>query len=201
MAYGITVLNDSSYIQIDENYSNYSLVASGSASSGGSVSFPAGYSHVICMVRAPYGSNIYRSGSSETVVTISGATWEYKMFAKTTDVPQSAATHGFKVFNSAGTCSFSSTDLTLRVGYAALRPGIPTAFPFTVPSIGFHPFIIVDFIIPIGFEQQNTNSGLVMAAVATFNSDNSITYYKGYVASGPPFTLVFGGTRPIIHGR
>lgn len=200
MSFGLTIINDSNYVQIDENYSNYSLVASGFASSGASVSFPSGYNHVICMVRAAYGNSIYRSGSSPTVVTITGATWEYKMYAKTVDSPQASGTFGFVVYNTSGNRSFSSLDQTLRVKYFSYRPSTPQAFPFTVPSIGSHPFIIVDFIVPYGFVQNTQNTGFVMTAVATFNSDNSVTYFTGFLSGGPPFNTLFGGVRPILHG-
>jgi hypothetical protein len=196
MAYGLTVVNDSSYVQIDENYSNYAMVASGTAASGSAIGMPAGYGHFIFMVRAPYGSTLVRTGTS----TVTGATWEYQLYAQNAEVGVAGGDRGLRVYNAAGTCSFSSSNRQLRVRYFALRPAIPTAFPFTVGSVGFHPFIIVDSIMTYGFTPVNQNQGSALSAAAKFNADNSVTYSTVTTSGAPPISVIFGGTRPVIHG-
>jgi len=203
MAYGINIVNDSGYVQIDENYSNYSLIASGTAASGTRIYYPSGYSanNAIFMMRGAYGAKIYKYGRDLTYTEIRGATFEYKIYGKTTDASQSTSGFGLKVFNSAGACTFNSLDSTLRI-QGSMIVGQDISLPYTIPSPGYHPFILADPIKPIGRRAVSQNESVLLSPTCTFNSNNSLYLVtEGIESMGIPVSSLWANNRSIIIGR
>lgn len=129
MSYGLNIYNNSSFLQISENFKNYTLHVSGTVIVGTNtaVTFPALSAEVpLVFIRTTNTSNwigcwvqhdriILNAFTSTGNSTTSGVSVQYAVFTK--QVPQSTNTYGVRVYNSSGQLCFDSGLKYPRVAY------------------------------------------------------------------------------------
>lgn len=128
MSYGILVKNSSNYIQIDDNYSNYTLIASGSVGVSAStmnkvnpatVYFASQSSPVVVCIGNTGGAVVAllaTSASSVQFVSNANTTVSYRIYANVAHNPGSTSGYGLVVRNASGQVVFNSNLTYMRVG-------------------------------------------------------------------------------------
>ena len=137
MSFGFRSISSANFVQIDGDFSNFTLLQSGFASGSFlNISFPAVPSQVIGLVKLGLGDQFYITGGS------SGGVYEYRIYARNQDIPATEG-HGIRVRNASNQVVFDSGVRKLQVATAAYGLFIGTSGSVTLPSPGFHPFIAV----------------------------------------------------------
>lgn len=130
--YGLQVFNTDGIMTIDENFSTLQVVASGTATTGQVVNFPAQTNRPLIMVSVPYGRSFLGDGDYEfsyvsinprSQFYVSHLTYEggafaysYKVLVPRTNFNPSDVPWGLRVYNPSIGVTFDSGDLnTLRV--------------------------------------------------------------------------------------
>ena len=128
MSYGVLVKNSSGYIQIDDNYSNYTLIASGSVGISAStmskvnpatVYFASQSSPVVVCIGNTGGAVVAllaTSASSVQLVSGTNTTVPYRIYANVAHNPGSTSGYGLVVRNASGQVVFNSNLTYMRVG-------------------------------------------------------------------------------------
>lgn len=128
MSYGILVKNSSDYIQIDENYSNYTLIASGSVWVSAStvnqvnpatVYFASQSSPVVVCIGNTGGAVVAlfaTSASSAQFVSSASTIVSYRIYANVANNPGSTSGYGLVVRNASSQVVFNSNLTYMRVG-------------------------------------------------------------------------------------
>lgn len=141
MPAGLEVYNDAGALIVDSNSPNYSLLASGTASSGSPVSFTSTTVRPLVFVRFNTPNRFVRisalSSNSVTFQTydlqegtgnfsnpVSGST-EYKVFGIASTLAPSSPGFGLNVFDAAGNLIYDSNREIPRVREVATVPGLP----------------------------------------------------------------------------
>lgn len=147
MSYGILVKNSSGYIQIDDNYSNYTLIASGAVSVSAStaskvnpatVSFTSQSSPVVACIgdtSGAYVAVLSRSSTSVQFVSNASITLPYRIYANVANNPGSTSGYGLIVRNASGQVVFNSNLTYMRVGQLTFS----TVGYNTMPTV-YHPY-------------------------------------------------------------
>jgi hypothetical protein len=142
MAVGLEVYNDAGALVIDSNSPNYSLLASGTASSGTAVSFTSTTVRPLVFVRFNTPNRFVRisalSNNSVTFQTydlqegtgnfanpVAGST-EYKVFGIASTLTPSSPGFGLNVFDAAGNLIFDSNREVPRVRQVVTVPALPS---------------------------------------------------------------------------
>lgn len=146
MAYGFLALNNSGAVQVDENYSNYKVIASGTAT-GKSVVYFTDYGVVPLIMVRPVTLGTWITGYGQITTssfnTLCGNSttqvqYYYKVLVPVSSVTASGESFGLRVFNSANTLMFDSghTD-QLRISTVAdVTPSTSTTYVTTPTSSG-----------------------------------------------------------------
>lgn len=149
MPYGINIYNTAGNIIINQDYTNYHVVSSGTVANGGN--WPTVGTNQILYIRASVsGAQIYNPeenvfGASPAIVAVTGgAVMEYVIVERTPSV--SSATHGFRVYQSDGvTIAYDSGRSPIKV---------VSSLMYTAPSNGNYTFtdttINQPFAVPAG---------------------------------------------------
>ena len=128
MSYGILVKNSSGYTQIDDNYSNYTLIASGSVGISAStmskvnpatVYFASQSIPVVVCIGNTGGAVVAllaTSASSVQFVSNANTTVSYRIYANVANNPGSISGYGLVVRNASSQVVFNSNLTYMRVG-------------------------------------------------------------------------------------
>ncbi len=149
MTFGARVLGSAGYIQIDDNYSNYGLVQSGTATTSSKISLPNAGSPTayLILVRIQPGQHIrnvsmmndgfylYHVGASFS--------FEYRAFLRN-DLLTPGGGYGFRVFKPNGALAFDGAFTYARLRSVSIINTESTSFPLTIPGIGVNPWIYVN---------------------------------------------------------
>lgn len=151
MSYGFFVQNNAGRVQVDENYRNLGLVASGQLSGEGTITFPA---QTICaplvVIRHTLDGKhaaIFTLTSTSAYIWTDGVTdWAvYGLGSPVLDASQ----YGLEVFDSAGALAFTSRAEPLRLRtvvdvdmpypdfFSTGNPGDQPAYPYTPTFTGW----------------------------------------------------------------
>lgn len=140
MAVGLEVYNDAGALIIDSNSPNYSLLASGTASSGSAVSFPTTTVRPLVFVRFNTPNRFVRvsdltmssvtfqtydlqEGTGNFANPVSGST-EYKVFGVASTLSP-VSNFGLNVFDAAGNLIYDSNREVPRVKQVVTVPALP----------------------------------------------------------------------------
>jgi hypothetical protein len=147
MSYGILVKNSSGYIQIDDNYSNYTLIASGSVGVSAStvnqvnpatVYFTDQPSPVVVCVGNTGGAVVAlltTSSSSVQFVSNANITVSYRIYANVANNPGLISGYGLVVRNASSQVVFNSNLTYMRVGQLTFS----TVGYYSMPTV-YHPY-------------------------------------------------------------
>lgn len=147
MSYGILVKNSSGYIQIDDNYSNYTLIASGSVWVNAStvnqvnpatVYFANQSSPVVVCIGNTGGAVVAlftTSASSAQFVSNASTTVSYRIYANVANNPGSISGYGLVVRNASSQVVFNSNLTYMRVGQLTFS----TVGYYSMPTV-YHPY-------------------------------------------------------------
>lgn len=137
MSYGFRSISSSGFVQIDDSFSNFTLLQSGVAvGSFLNISYPSVPTQVFGFVKIPLGSAFYiTSGAGSTP-------YEYRIYARNEDIPASIS-YGMRVRSASNAVVFDSGTQKVRVASASYGLFSGTSGSITIPSPGFHPFFAV----------------------------------------------------------
>ena len=210
MSYGFQSFSSSGYAQIDQDYSNYALLQSGTVGTGNNtVYFPAQPVPPLVMVRIPLTATVFCpsmngsgavSTSSFYINASAGA--EYRVYARVQDMSASG-TYGLRVYNGSGAVVFDSGKQVLRIATVGYMAATPTTAAVTLPSPGFQPWICHNPLLFCGNLPRYPANGLLCAISARQNSDYSVTFYPrsfGLSSRLEPY-YADGGTRSLMLGQ
>lgn len=171
MSFGFRSISSGNFVQIDGDFSNFTLLQSGFASGSFlNISFPAVPTQVIGLVKLGLGDSFYITGGS------SGGVYEYRIYARNQDIPASES-NGIRVRNASNQVVFDSGVRKLQVATAAYGLFIGTSGTITLPSPGFHPFIAVAGASGItGGAFAPPNITVIFGPTVIQNSNFSVTY-------------------------
>lgn len=128
MSYGLLVKNSSNYVQIDQDYANCTLIASGSVSVTASttsavnpatISFAAQSSPVIVCIGATGSAFVAvytRTSSSVQFVSSATISLPYRIYASVANNPGTLTDYGLVVKNASGQVTFNSNLPYMRIG-------------------------------------------------------------------------------------
>lgn len=203
MSYGFRVLSSSGYVQIDENYSNYTLLQSGVASGRpADIGYPAQPTPVLIMVRTDYGGIIDDRGSTT-------GSYEYRIYTRNRDAP-AFQSYGVRVYESDGGLAFDSGNRKLRADVLAYAEFTGPSSSYTLGSPGYKPFIAYASFSGIIGIQATGNPQLRTALIgvrAIQNGDNSVTFAPGQLQliPAPPESIASSfwgsGTKTLMLGE
>jgi len=122
MSYGISIENESGYLQISDSYTNYVLVASGSVSatagatgsfsgvSPGDATITGLQAEDIVAVQGSFLSEKYRTSSAVGIYNWQTSTQSisYRVYRKSSNISASTSDYGLEVFDASGNLRFSS---------------------------------------------------------------------------------------------
>lgn len=172
MAHGIQILNSGGFVQIDETYKNYELVASGTAVTEQVISIPdRGVIPLIAIGGMTANQHAYLREATTTTFKVSGtanASFAYRVYAPSS----SAATtqFGFRVYNSAGAVNFDSLARYLRVAYtnifstASFPYSVNVNTPSTTAQLTFSTGVANSFVL---INATNSITGVVQQGVGS----------------------------------
>lgn len=191
MPHGLRIQSASGYTQIDENYSNYLLYASGSANSPSGI--PDYGSDQITLIRIPYGGVWgYDQGNS----TVEWRAYRLSQFVGAT------GSYGLRVYGGNGALHFDSNRQAMKVNsiteYDNLALILGSGFNI-YSGLSERPWIAIGFEGPIAFETADGgvgNMSYAIGPVARQNWDNSITIFPDSIGGGPPVIFLFVGDGP-----
>ena len=208
MSYGLVVLNAGLFVQIDDNYSNYSLVQSGFATTNTTVSAPSLRIEDLVFVRIPSGKSIgffhpvYNTYTNPSVYTLQGFglnkqeasadfVYEYRIF-KQSGVLTPTVNSPFQVFKPNGQLAFDAALVQPRIRTYTLYD--PAAGPVTLGSLGQNPWIYANSLqwtrdVPLaGFQTElKTVSASVLADFSvTIKETTDGVYSSFYTYTGAP---------------
>ena len=142
MSYGLQIYNQSGFLQIDDQYPQFVVVASGTASEGVDVYFPTQSSPPLIMLRPtnpgvfiggihPLWTDHFRATGSGT-----GDTFQYKILKSVNELSEPSSGYGLVVRGSAGQVVFNSeqTDMFRVNTVVTFAPGGQT--PVSVANNG-----------------------------------------------------------------
>lgn len=148
MAYGLTVKNSSNYIQIDQDYANCTLIASGTVSitastvntvNAATVSFPSQSSPVVVCIGATesaFVTLLAKTSSSVQFVASASISLPYRIYASTINNPGITTGYGFLVKNVSGGVVFNSNNSYMRVGQVSFSTVGYSTMPTVNHSFG-----------------------------------------------------------------
>ena len=188
MSYGFNIVNADGFIQIDDTYSNYYLVASGTAVSppagtsihfigktGGTVvSFPTQAEIPLLFIRFSNTSYYFilqdiTTSSFMAVISNSGnalaaLSFEYRVYSRrTATAPRTG--YGLQVFNASGGPIYSSNDASAVIGISTT---IPITLPITISKVDVgasNPFFLA-----------NNSSALLFIRPTSYNSSGVFVF-------------------------
>lgn len=202
--YGFYVLNDSGGVQIDQNYRNFVLLASGTGlSSGAAVTDPYPSIAKTVYVR-PSGSTGSIQIASSAAGTFSAQTagtgnWDWVIFADAALAPAPPDTWGIRVFDATGGIVFDSAFTPMHplgMVTATLGGGV-TSGTLPAAASGRRPYVGLGNLQPSGIYKTSPSSGQFVSPKITFNSATSVSIQEVYLTAGPPTNLPFGSSRNI----
>jgi len=176
MSFGFKSISNAGFVQIDDLYSNYTLLQSGTVVNSGMPSAPA---ESIIMVRL----------AINTVTFNFSGTYEYRIFVKKSSVA-TASGYGMKVMTGSSEVVFDSDIVALKIDYATMfffNPNIQL-HSITVPSQGYLPWFVgaasTGYVRFFATGNPNRPTGAV-GPVAVQNSDLSLKFELRVVAQFP----------------
>lgn len=209
MAYGLLVKNSSGYIQIDDNYSNYTLIASGSVTISESyddsikiatISFPSqSFPVSVCIgnTGSAFVACVSRTSTSVGLVASATVTISYRIYGLISVNPGSTSGYGLIVKNGSGGVVFNSNLPYMRIGQITTSTVGNATLPTVTHGYGAN---FVDI--------TNTGSGIYLF-IARYIEENSHlqgigirvangswTYGKVYVRAFVGLTGAGGGAYP-----
>lgn len=179
MSYGILVKNSSGYIQIDDNYSNYALIASGSVWVSAStvtrvnpatVYFASQSSPVVVCIGNTGGAVVALfaiTDSSAQFISNASTTVPYRIYANVADNPGSTSGYGLVVRNASSQVVFNSNLTYMRVGQ------------LTVSTVGY-------------YSMPTVYHGYGNAYVDITNSGSRVFLDVAWAPGKPTYALVLG---------
>ena len=207
MTFGVRVLGSAGYMQIDDNYSNYGLVQSGTATTSSKISLPNTGSPTayLILVRIQPGQhirNISMMNDGFYLYPVGASfSFEYRAFLRN-DMLTPGGGYGFRVFKPNGALAFDGAFTYARLRSVSIINAESTSFPLTIPGIGVNPWIYVN---SLGLYKA-VNSGvninwydICVKLQADYSvqvtSELDFTQYGANAMHSPEYT---GTSRPII---
>jgi hypothetical protein len=189
MSHGFYSYNDGYIVQIDDNYSNFVVAASGAIGSGGALSVPAGS---LGFVRPAGDGNIRLTNWSNgpSIPCISSSTGVYYYFIATPmfNLGASGDNHGLRIYRSDGSLAYDS-------GYSYPYPLQNISLPFDQSTWSYYPASSSNRSLYINvyalsesqliLQPGNENMGFVIGPVITFGS-RYISATVDILGNGPP---------------
>ena len=203
MAYGAKILNSSGYIQIDESYSNYTLIQSGSVYSPatwgatnrtpGTVSFPAQSNPVVVCIGttgSAYVAVVSVTQSSFSIISDIAVTVSYRVYALISDTSM-ASGYGFMVRNASGKNVFHSNANYLRMHQLNfLQQTAAAATPSFGHSFGAAYVAVTGTWDTLGLYTANPFTAAYFVVSAFRNASNAVYFSGIYGRKGPPAPVV-----------
>ena len=203
MGYGARILNSSGYVQIDEDYSNYTLIQSGSVTSPatwgtternpGTVSFPAQSNPVIvCLgtTGSAYVSVTSVTQSSFSIISDIAVTVSYRVYALIADASISNG-YGLMVRNSSGKNVFHSNANYLRMHQLNfLQQTAAAATSSFGHSFGAAYVAVTGTWGTLGLYTTNPYTAAYFVVSAFRNASNAVYFSGIYGRKGPPAPVV-----------
>jgi len=200
MSYGFQAINQSGYVQIDQDYSNFALYTSGSATTGTVVIVGIDLAECLVFIRLP--SNKWAStdggasfGDRFVIVPEYGAanfTYEYRVYRYSLAFSPSTG-YSLQVFRDDGSLCFDGNRDQTRIVSSnnyTLGSGL-----VTFASVGFNPWILanaLDFVevqgVPPSFQSWWFYLGARVNADLTVSVNSIQTKITGGVISVPANT-------------
>lgn len=116
MSYGLRIYNESGYVQIDDTYSNFTVIASGSGASAQEITFPAQARPPLVLISpASDGQPLVRWSLQTSSFQVRGGSFSYKVLVPTSDIGAGAESYGLRVYNASGGICFDSGREQFRV--------------------------------------------------------------------------------------
>ena len=180
MSYGFKSISSAGFVQIDDSYSNYTLLQSGFATgSFGNISYPAVAGEVMAMVKIGIG-HVF-----DVVNGSSGGAYEYRIYARNQDIPASL-TNGMRIRSSSNFVVFDSGVRKLQVAVASYGL-FSIGSSITLPSPGYHPWFAIAGASGIVASAYNNMFTALLGPRATQNSNLSVTFQVQTVGQIPAF--------------
>lgn len=184
MSHGLTVLNNSNFVQIDESFSNYRVIAEGTVgSSGGFVYFPNyGVIPIVMVQPLVVGQSLYAGSITSSFFGVGplGVSYKYKVLVPSNVVAHSGQSHGLRVYNGSNQLVFDSGNTgMLRLKQLLNIPGpfanqtFYTSLPY---SAGGNYMLLNSANLSYTF----THGGRFYPMQVEFNLVNSVDYALRY---------------------
>ena len=139
MSYGIEFRNDSGFLLIDGESSNYSLLASGTVAAGTAVTFPTAIGAPLIFIRFNASTyyvrvsiltvnsvtfQVWNSPANEIDATMVGGDVEYMVFGVASSLIPSSG-YGIHIFNSSSALVFDANTKVPRIKQVVTVPALP----------------------------------------------------------------------------
>jgi hypothetical protein len=181
MSYGFKSISSAGFVQIDDLYSNYTLLQSGTASGNfGNISFPAVSGETMALVKIGIG-NVF-----DVINGSSGGNYEYRIYARNQDIPASI-TNGIRILSPSNFVVFDSGVRKVQVATASYGLFSISSSAITLPSPGYHPYFAIagaSGVVATAIAGQLT---ALLGPRATQNADFSVTFQVQQVGLIPGF--------------
>lgn len=190
MAIIFETYSSTGFLQLSADFSNYKLIQSGVAppagasgmSSQGTIAFPSQPTPPIVMVNAGSGT-IYGYTSSSTVSYTSTAAFNYKIYARSEDLPTGTyADYGLQIFGSDGKLYFTSADEYFKIkGF-----GYGTNNLYFTSATGAPIYAVLNDTGVCGFSDLvNGSINYIYVWVVSFTSVTSCLYRMDQIGAAP----------------
>lgn len=157
MSYGFRAVNQSGYVQIDQDYANFALVASGTASTGSVVIVGIDLAECLVFIKLPLNKWAAADGGTSfgdrfVIVPEYGAgsfTYEYRVYRYATSLSRTSG-YSLQIFRGDGTLCFDGNraqTLIMSANNYTLGSGL-----ITLPSAGIHPWVLANALDFVGVQ-------------------------------------------------
>lgn len=209
MTYGLLVKNSSGYIQIDDNYSNYTLIASGSVTINESyrnsiriatISFPSqAFPVSVCIgnTGSAFVACVSRTSTSVGLVANATVTISYRIYGLISANPGTTSGYGLIVKNGSGGVVFNSNLPYMRIGQITTSIVGNATLPTVTHGYGANFVDITNTGSGIYlFIAQYIEEGSHLLGIGIRVANGSWTYGKVYVRAFVGLTGSGGGAYP-----
>lgn len=190
--FGFSAINQNNGVQIDQDYTNYVKLDSGTDVASGTEQPAVSGAKVYAVRPSSDGATIWAapiSSGAFNVVTSAG-TYDWIAYGPQSAISLSDVEFGLRVYRADGSSAYDSNSALLR---PITNISVPTDGSVVNPALavgpsGMRPYLSAAHLLPTQIvESGNPNVGLFLGPKITFNSNTSVTAIVDVVNSGPPY--------------
>lgn len=186
--HGFMAINDSGDVQIDQDFTNYVKLDSGTGRASGTL-LPSVAGASIYAVR-PTAAGVGINMTASKGVEVTSGTYDWIAYGRQDSAILPSTGFGLRVYRADGSVAYDSDARLLRPINSLLFPSDSYSHTASLDAgpYGMRPYVSHFNLAPISSQDLGFSLGVMIGPRVTFNSDTSITTLATALWNGPPIS-------------